>query len=86
MATAPSEPIPISTSNPNVNIDASGNITPAETQINNGGVVKFNVTFPKDQTVCVITMTASFPNGTQTTEYATMRSSTAAAGTIKIGS
>jgi hypothetical protein len=85
MATAPSEPIPISTSNPNVNIDASGNISPTETSINNGGVVKFNVTFPSNQTVCVITMTASFPNGTQTTSYATM-SSTAAAGTIKIGS
>jgi hypothetical protein len=49
MATAPSEPIPISTSNPNVNVDASGNITPAETPINNSGVVKFNVTFPPNQ-------------------------------------
>jgi len=86
MATAPSEPIPISTSNPNVNVDASGNITPAETPINNSGVVKFNVTFPPNQTVCVITMNATFPNGTQTTSYATMSSSGAAAGTIKIGS
>lgn len=86
MATAPSEPIPISTSNPNVNVDTSGNISPAETPINNGGVVRFNVSFPPNQTVCVITMTASFPNGTQTTSYATMSSTGAAAGTIKIGS
>ena len=86
MATAPSEPIPITSSNPNVNVDAGGNISPAETPINNGGVVKFNVTFPPNQTVCVITMTASFPNGTQTTSYVMMRNSSAAAGTIKIGS
>jgi len=80
------QPIEIRESNPQITINSDGTFSPDPLTINNGGLVKFEVSgFPSGSTECFIQVSVSFPNGNQTTAYA-MSSSGAAAGTIKIGS
>jgi hypothetical protein len=61
-------------------INADGTYSPGSITINNGGVAKFDVTYPTGMTVCNVTIgsvsfSASQPGDTGTT-----------GGTVKIGS
>jgi hypothetical protein len=81
------QPIEIRESNPQITINPDGTFSPDPVDVNNGGLVKFQVSsYPPGTTECYIRISVTFP-GEETKDVAyAMSSSGAAAGTIKIGS
>ena len=79
------QPVEVMQSNPKITINSDGTFTPDPLTINNGGLVKFEVSgYPSGSTECYIQVTVSFPS--QETKTLMMSSANTAGGTIKIGS